>query len=329
MGVVLKMTAKIGIYDGDTHVGDLLVDDEDYDYVKDYEWFLDGHNKPYRRIIRDDGRYTTQYLSRDVFRMKVGDARTVHYRDTSNYLDNRRENLKINKERINRRTLKSERGHLWPYTLNAFRSFIENRPELEFQKNKTTRIAVLNMLDNALSIVWKIKKLEFSYELGSNEYKSAISEANQSMFRRILEYYFDWNGILSITGIRVKTPQVANPPEPSKNPPKKKAQKEATEPEATETQSNQEDENEEDAYLPIVNPKSERYKKMNNITPARYAIPLPRPDGNLSEVSSKTLMRELLDRTDANEVVKDILPIATLDILIREVKSRMNCEIKF
>lgn len=331
------MAKEIPIYEGDSPVGDILLDEEDYERLSKYDWYLDRHtNKPYRRIDKDDGRHSVLALARDVFGLKIGDNRIVHYKDTSNYLDNRRSNLRLGKERVNRRTLRSSRGHVWPPTLKRFKVFITERPESEFFENSITKDDVVELVSYTQTNVWKLAQIELHYELGSDLYKTA--KDNQANFKKLLNYYFDWTGVLNIIGKRSRlepetvvddiTPDEIIVEEPQaetvrEEPPSVNEVKEvkATVP--------FEDEDHEE-YLPVAK---------QHPTPPQESIDLYRSNKpryaskDLSGIPSKILMREILDRgdVDVGEIAKEILPHASLEVLMREINGRSNlkCEITF
>lgn len=320
------MTGKIIVYEegDDTEIGSILLDDQDYEKLNGYTWYLDQHGKPFRRVTRSNGSLGLLYLARDIFNLPIGDGRVVYYKDTSNYLDNRRSNLVLKKARINRRTQRSSRGHLWPYKVDTYREFLAERPDREFQENKTERDDLLYMIDNAIEISWKIPKIEFTYGIGTEEYKLAGNTINRAMFTTMLNYYFDWDGKFLITGTKKY-----------KKPEKSLLLDEETEVGVVEETDKIEDTLEESSKQDAVDLSANTDIKENvndNTVLDVYEPDYPRyVNKSFSKVPSKILIRELIDRSDVREVISEVMPLAPLEVLMREINNRstMKCKIEF
>ena len=74
-------------------IRDALVDQEDYDRLKDYKYLTDKNSKEPFREETTDGKRQRISLKRDVMQFKLGDPRRVCYADKSNLFDCRKVNL--------------------------------------------------------------------------------------------------------------------------------------------------------------------------------------------------------------------------------------------
>jgi hypothetical protein len=98
----------------------ILVDDQDYDLVKDYTWSvtIDRNGLWYaRRGTSINGRWTDVKMHREIMGLKHGDPRHVdHINHNSTVLDNRRSNLRVctpSQNQMNRRLIRGSKGVSW------------------------------------------------------------------------------------------------------------------------------------------------------------------------------------------------------------------------
>lgn len=96
----------INVYDSKGKVkAEVLVSDEDFEYLSRWKWGLSTGGYP-KRNIKDGGKRRTLFMHRVIMGLDFGDVRVVDHKN-GNKLDNRRENLRVASVKQNRENVKS------------------------------------------------------------------------------------------------------------------------------------------------------------------------------------------------------------------------------
>lgn len=242
----------------------IIVDPEDYPRLAKFVWRLNSEGKPCRK----DNRGNIYMMSRDVMKLVPGDTRLARYVNRD-FLDNRKKNFNLSKPRIDRRRHKSSKGHIWPGSARECRSFIDNCKKDELAKIQVVKEFLLDLIENAEAIQWRIKNIIFFYK----DLTYIDKEKSIAMFTRFLHHYFDWQNRFDIKPVRKKEEEVKKP-------------------DTKDLFQEKEEDDDDEIILPVVDEPTELTPVKNKAQNIHYRVePL-----NLEDVKLENLIAEIKRR---------------------------------
>ncbi len=185
------MPSKIPVYLLRTNkiVEEALVDDDVYQKLKNYRYFITNHSTSPQREVKsiENGRKKKHimFLRRDIMGFKHNDGQTVDLVKPQKRYDFRRSNLRQGADRKRTQTKKSSSGYTWPYNFKSFRSFFAAKNE-----NK-----IIDLVDLAENYEYKKGKvvLYFRHDEDIN-----INETRLFLQRNVLKYFDNWKGDIHV-----------------------------------------------------------------------------------------------------------------------------------